>query len=361
MQHPSQILQGFRDRTKWPVMNQILKKAGLHPSRGWENSIERFQDWEESSPEIAADASEKLINYFRDYIRFGQKSVRLYKVDPNIVLELKTALDSLDISESIFSSCYPLPLAENELEQCSEVPVYVDKVDAEKGTDYIFSSCRRFQERRVFDQDILNDQAMLGLGEVGDVVVFHTRKTQLYDVVCLRPDEGIIELRVDIALGMSVQDRGPAFRLLLRHLVTMTGECVDSQTISSRAVNFYPLLSQLYDEDGGTICSIGFATGSSYKHYESGRQGNRDVRADIFHSTGAAVDTVNPFALSKNWSRNHSTYVTHPEITLPGNSRIADSSNPVLSEVIITNVFDESDYRFLTEKIEQLIENLSFL
>ncbi|WP_281649150.1 hypothetical protein [Parendozoicomonas sp. Alg238-R29] len=162
MQHPSKILQSFRERAKWPVMSQILKKSGFSPARGWDNNIERFQEQEDTDREAAANASEQLVCDYKNYIRFGQKSIRLYQLEPQLVADIQQALDSLQIPESGYSTSYPLPLSEEDLEECSEAPVYVDRVLSSKGTDYIFSSCRKFQERRVFDQEILNDNALQG-------------------------------------------------------------------------------------------------------------------------------------------------------------------------------------------------------
>jgi hypothetical protein len=346
-----ELLNGLGYRVSWPTLQAIL--SGLEipiVGRGKNEVIQKLKPYLDEKENI--DKANLLLLYFHAQILVGEKAVKVFKVETDIVKSLISSFESIKPKKSIFKDKYPLPVSENDLKEVNSSQNLVEIKIIEKGLQLIFCSKRDYTERLDLDLNIIREEERKNFSSLSEIIGIKQYARQAYDVVTLRK-EGMIEIRIDNPLKMSSDDRRRTFLKILDSLNYQIKNISKFDSILSEPINFFSAVKNLYNSSEGRVCELMFETDGASTKREKMRRKDIDLRSEAYHKAGKdAVDHITPFRLGIRWSFTDSNSVeTEPELFLPGNIRNLGHGNQRLEEAIIERCSSLEDYDFVFNKL----------
>ncbi|PZO15351.1 MAG: hypothetical protein DCF25_13705 [Leptolyngbya foveolarum] len=348
------VLNSFRHRISWPTISAILKRCELPVSRGWDETIKKLIEYESKEKDVEASIKQ-LDDSYREYLLVGNKAVRAFNLDKGVSRQLIKAFSTHTPPETPFSANYPFPLKEEDLGEIDSSTKLVEVREVGKCWAIVFCTKRVFTERTSINPTDYNDEVKEALGGYDEVFGVKSYLRQLFDVVLLRPDTGISEVRLDVGSGISALDRSRYFSELIINFNNLALDIAGVKVPLKEPINFFPLIDSLYESHEGKVGEIAFTTDEGSIKFEKMRKTDADLREETYHKAGRkAVDHINLYRVALLWKykfQNLEDVETAPELLLPGKSFFLNQEFPLLEEVIISKCSGLEDYEFVFEKI----------
>jgi hypothetical protein len=346
-----ELLNGLKCRVSWPTLNAIL--LGLEIpiiGRGKNEVIKNLAPYLNEKENI--DKANLLLIYFYAQILVGEKAVKIFKVETDIVKSLINSFESIEPQKSIFKDKYPFPVSQKELKDVNSSQNLVEIKTIEKGLQLVFCSKRDYTERLGLDLNIIREEERKNLADLSEIIGIKKYARQAYDIVTLR-ERGMIEVRIDNPLKMSSDDRYRAFLKTSDSLNYQIKNISKFDSVLNEPINFFSAIKNLYNSSEGRVCELWFETDGASIKREKMRKRHIDLRSEAYHKAGKdAVDHITPCRLGIRWNFIDSNSVeTEPELLLPGNTRDLGSSNQRLEEAIIERCSSLEDYDFVFDKL----------
>jgi hypothetical protein len=349
-----QLLDSSRNRIPWSTMRAIFKMCNLPMGRGWEDTIKKLTD-ENNVRDEFEDSFAQLKEYYCNHLLIGEKAIKLFEVNRRQIDRLIDSLVSHEIEKTVFHETYPFPLGDESLREIDSSTKLVDIRNSDCSLAVVFCTKRFFTERTEIDTTSFSEEAKKDLDGYDELVGIKRYTRQFFDAVVLWKDKELIEVRVDIANGIIHQEINRAFVQTIHQFNDLSRQSSGIESIlkENGNVNFFPLISRLYESGEGKVGELAFTTDEGSSKFEKMRRGGVDLRNEIYHKAGSqAVDHITPYRLAILWKFLISEDLeTHPELFLPGQARVLSNLNPILNEVFVRKCSGLEDYKFVFEKI----------
>ncbi|MGD1944064.1 MAG: hypothetical protein ACFB0G_22440 [Leptolyngbyaceae cyanobacterium] len=193
----AKLLSNFQKRNiQWQTMRIILQLCGLSPSRGWEETTLKLEKEISQNSSDYIENLKKLEICYGNYLLTGQKAVKIFRMDSSELSSLCGILKSHELPTTIYDETYPFPLNKHRLKEVNSAPELVEIREINESLALVFCTKRNVSET------IKIDPAELGIERNSyDEIIGKRRYTdQFFDVVFLRPNSGLVEIRVDTRL-----------------------------------------------------------------------------------------------------------------------------------------------------------------
>lgn len=351
------ILLSCRARIPWVTMRNILHAKNLPVGQGWEASIQKLISYQQEGEEQARHINSLEDSYF-EHLLTGERSLRLYKLNDEHLDSLERALKKIDIKGSIYHESYPYPLTESRLRDADSSTHLIQILDLDECSVFVFCTKRFITERQELSLDSFRQETKDDLKAYDEIIAVKHKMRQLFDVVVLRKNDGIAEVRIDLNGGCSADDQDIAFNGIVKTFNKMVHELTDADSFLHGRTNLFPLVNKLYESDEGRVCELGFTTDEASIKHEKMRRREFDLREETYHRAGKdAVRNITPYRLGICWTVPITeTIESKPELLLPGSFRTLNMMPQFLGEAMIEKCCGFDDYNFVVNK---MIEYLS--
>jgi hypothetical protein len=348
----AQLLDSVRKRVPWSTMRTIFKMCDLPVGRGWEDTVKKLTDAGVGKDDFT-DNFDLLKELYCNHLIIGEKSLKLFRSDRSRIDNLIGKLRHHKVKTTIFHDTYPFLLSTESLVKTDSTPKLVEIREAADNMAVVFCTKRFFTERTEIDPEGLSAEAREALNDYDELVGIKRYTRQFFDVVVLRKDKELIEIRLDIMGGMPSQERSRAFIQIIKKFNSLANKTLGIETLLGDSTNFFPLIDCLYESSEGKVGELAFTTDEGSIKFEKMRRGEVDLRDETYHRAGRkAVDHITPYRLAVLWKFLISEGLeTQPELLLPGKSRTLSELTQKLDEVIIKKCSGLDDYSFVFEKI----------
>jgi hypothetical protein len=349
------LLENLRKRVPWTVMREMLQQCELRVSRGWDKTIQHLVTESNKKNDLVSNF-ERLRALYCNHLLVGEKAVKFFQVEKQKITDLVLLFQTYQPEETPFHRIYPFALPEEQLEEINDSsPKLVEIKDSEHNLVLVFCANRLFTKRIEIDPERLTEENKKG--SYAGVFATERFSRQIFDIIVLWKDTGLVEVRVDNIEEITSQERANSFIQVITKFNSLMKELLKDGTFLQEPVNFFPLIKNLYDDfNEGKVCELGFTTdGGSIKH-ERMRRGGLDLRTEAYHKAGReAVDHITPYRLAIVWKflSDSSGMQSQPELLLPGNAKDLNRTKQNLDEVIINKCTGLEDYYFLFEKLSK--------
>jgi hypothetical protein len=352
------LLDGLRQRVPWPTMKVLCKICDLPISKGWDNTMSKLVKLSQENDDFSG-AFDNLKSHYCDHLLAGEKSVKIYVVDTKIAHRAVEFFSSYTPRESIFQQAYPLPLVSEKLSQAGYGSVLVEVTNRESFIALVFCTKRSYTERVTIEGKKILEQLPENLRNLDKIYGIKKYDKQFFDVVVFWKGTGLVELRVDTAMGaISQEERAAAFIQVSKAFNEMVERELGVPIILNQSQNLFPLIDKIYCSNEGRVCELNFTTqGGSIKH-ERMRRSEDDLRFETYHKAGRAAEpNILVYRLGVIWDYKISEDSVHQvELFFPGTISILSSSVQTLDEVFIAKCYGLQDYQFLLKKITTYLE-----
>jgi hypothetical protein len=353
----NQLLESSHKRVPWQIMLTILKRCDLPSGHGWKNTKEKLTNLSNTDFSVNTPKFNKLKDLYCDYLLTGSKSVKLFKVDNERISKIIDLFSYYKIEDNIFHETYPFILEDESLLNVDSHPKLVDIKDSKSSLVIVFCTKRSFTERGEIDINQLDSpEAKQELMLYDEIYGVRKYDRQFLDAIVLWKNRGLLEIRIDIGNGMSVDERKRAFIQIEKNFKSFVESNIGINDLLNEKVNLFPLISRLYQSSEGKVGELAFTTEEGSTKREKMRRGSMDLRAETYHTAGmkAVVNQITPFRLAIIWQ--FPDLNTQPELFLPATVQSLSSITQELHEVIIRKCGGLEDYNFVFEKIITFLE-----
>ena len=333
----------LRQRVTWPEMRSILKSNQLPTALGWDKTSEKIKEHltSDSDKNLAANV---LFQAYKETLLYGTKVVWLFSLDKDLMAQLFDKLKQISVAANPYLTKYPEPLPLLALQQQSVHPMLVDSQAYSKRHDLVFCSKRHYSVREEIDVAKLGSAQQTAFGGFESLIGLRNELRQGFDVLSLHRDSGLIELRVDLILGVTWEDNLMFLEQLRAELFKVARTLLHPLPFEPEKANFFPLLQKLYDDTDGRVVEIGHDTGGTGGIIrEKMRRRSLDVRDEDFHKAGSLATNIELFEIAKVWSL--ATREGEFEVHVPGSVRLLSELAPNISEVIVKGCISKEHYK----------------
>ena len=343
-------------------MKVILNICGISPGHGVDKTIQKLLD--EHNKIENTENYDKLKDLYSDYLLVGQKAVKLFSVETEIIEKLIILFQSYQVEKNVFLESYPFLLKEEKLKETDLLPKLVHIKDTDDNLSLVFCTRRSFTERTPINTEKLSNEFRSELNKVlnnyDEIFAIKHCIRQFFNVVVIWKKKKFIEIRVDIANGISSQERGTAFVETVEQFNCLVKERIGVDTLLKECINFFPLIDNLYKSNSeGKVCEITFTTDEGSIKSAKMRRRDVDIRNEMYHQAGiAAVHHITLYRLAISWSYKITEKITsHIELFLPGKLISLSATEQILEEVIIEKCSVIEEYNFIFDRIITYLNN----
>ncbi|SCY35774.1 hypothetical protein [Pseudomonas sp. NFACC37-1] len=331
-------------------VRNALKNHDLPVSTGWQQTVAKIiPELKKKDTKDACAASLVLIH--NEMTLYCDKVVKIYEVDAGLINLLIGAMSKGFVDKgSVYTKGFPFPLALDELLKAPLDIICAAQWDEKDRSNFMMCSKQYITEREELPGDSLDDDATKDFGVFDELIGIRRRPIQLYDVVSLLPDEGLIEIRLDGVKKFNADDISRRMRRIEQLVSQFAAKNIGTPDILGTKLNFYPAIKKLYDTNDGVVGELGHVTDAAGIYREKMRHKSRDVRLDPYHHGGTvAVVDLNAYSISKHWPSPAGN--GEPEISIPAHFSIASDKNPVIDILHVLNCTSQEDYDFVLDKV----------
>lgn len=287
----------LRNRCQWPLIREALKREGLPPGTGWDDLVENSEK---------SDSADKLRNFIRkffwEHLLFGTRYVQLYNLDTDLSKTLLAELKETVVPVSIFSTPYPLPLAEASLATAQAKPTLVEIryfPNGDMALVYCSSQCH--DERQNYEYKQLSSVIQGIYAGIDRLVTFRKTYFQAYDVVILRLSLD----RIEIAVDQPEKGSGDLDERALNLFEAVVNNIPMLASVhQSGAINIFHAISNIFNATReGVVQRLSFRTLTGSKKTETMVKPTDDLRNEEFHHGGMAAvgHQIRPYELTVKW------------------------------------------------------------
>lgn len=339
-------------------MRPILTACEIPISTGWEGTIKTIEEDIEKGIDYSLQTKE-LQNILSEQILVGNKAVKIFHVEEKTIDLLCRELKKYKIESSEYSNNYPLLLPQEKVEELNSSLKIVDVVNAKDELSVVFCTTRVLSRRieiskAVNSEDILTDYRKITGRE--------SYRQQFFDVVCLRPSQKVVEIRIDLSENMQANHREVAFSKLESTFNRLCNDLLEREgEVLSRTLNIFPVIKSLYESSEGVISDLRLKTDDGSIKHEKLSRGSKDLRDEEYHKAGinklrAEGIGFRFYNMTVRWFFERSGKMkTYVELLLPSSSFELSSLNPELKEFIVDRCISPAEYNSILNKIFSLI------
>ncbi len=328
------LIASMRSRMPLTVGRAILKSSGIAVGQGWENTVEKFRSLEDSQGGVPVGAQSDAQSLYEQHLRCGEKSVRLYEIDPHEIDQLREAISAASVPSSEFKEIYPFLMDQSDLETVDDLEPHLVNIsfDADE-TVLEFSSKRMIEIREKLSSSDLSEDARAEFGDVDEIITVRRGYRHMVDAISIPRSGNVVLARVDSPKDMPTEYSSVAHSKLAVTVNNTLG--VEALT---EGMNIFGAIDKIYkDPSEGTVVEMAFTTRTASIKHEKMRKKNLDLRTEIYHEAGSAAvaGKIDPFRISVRWKSNIGGLSTPIEASLNSTVRQLHSASPVLTEVIV--------------------------
>lgn len=346
---------GLLDReVSFSLFRTSLHQNELAASQGWEKTIDKLTE-SLAVQKTSAAYADGLKTIYLDLTLYGNKLVKVFKTDADLVQLIELMRVGFVDTASVFKKRYPLPLEQDDLVAAplqAQCPGFHPDSD---GVSFIICSKQYIVERAELPIESLNDDVIDEYGGFDEVYGIRKRAIQLFDVISLKPEKGIIEIRMDGLGQQRTEDIEKRLLVVAQNFTQFASEKAGLNNILAEPINFFPCIKELYDCADGRIGELGHSTESAAIHRGKTRGKREDIRTDKYHAGGVdSITELNAHMLTKRWDSPTKHGVV--EVEIPGTLSLLSSLQPAIDTVHILSCASEDDYNFVMAKLFEALE-----
>ena len=348
----TQLLDAIYARNMFSLFAVAFRQQGLDVvGRGWANTRTKIEELY-SDPKHKSDLVHQLHRIYIENILYSNKAVMLWSIDRSHARNLVNLLDTF-VEKSKYSNTYPYPLAADVLLSGIPlgVPTAVHGDEAQK--TLVYASWRsRMEEESVSENDIPSNYRDAGYTEM---VVKKKSVYQVFDSITIRPDRGLVELRIDSAKTLSEKEVYNYRLALINRFNESFRKVSGVNQLLTAAINLVPALVPLYNGRDWVVSQIEHVNEGGYNNSNRGRRRSDDVRKDHYHKNGeAAVTNLQLWNVNAVFRSQGRTAA--PQLILEGHSSMLNSLTPFMDLARINDCSSKDDYEHV---FSALLECLS--
>lgn len=340
----SQLLDAIHKRNTFVPFCNAFRQIDLDViGRGWASTRSKIEDLL-SNHESSEATKKALAQVYLDNLLYTHKAVMLWSIKREVARELVAKLDEFVDPGSPYFATYPLPLPEDKLKQPIALGVPTAVHHLNDSHTIVFASKRSIAE----EVRIPLENVPLEYQDAGFTEVVGKRYSifPVFDSITVTPDRGLVEMRIDLAKGMSEKDI-LKYRDGIRHRFnSLAREIVGVQNLLGDGLNLVEALIPLYLGKNWTVQRIGHVNEGGYINSNRGRHRIDDVRVDAYHKNGeAAVDHLELWCLNAVF-KSRGGYGA-PILILEGHSSMLSKLHPYMDIARILDCSSEEDYKLV--------------
>lgn len=333
-------------RMPWNVGSLTLYSLGLPRGRGWEKTLEAYDNPSKRVMQSQHAVEEALV----EHLLVGEKMVRIYNCGTNDLVVLRRKLATLTPPNSPAGNVFPELLEDNALSEADDQPCLIFVHVMPGGVAALYSSVRTKPERQELSLDLLDRLEGSTEPDVESVYAVVSVPYQAFDVVYVPHNGSCIEVRMDFPDGT------PQELISQSILKVESAFSADVElNIFADSLNLFPLIDSMYqDESEGVVVELHFNTSAGSTHTGKTRRTFANLRTDPYHNAGVqGLDApIEPYSLTIRWplpvdDRRNST----PELALYGNASERSKANPQLKSMVIRRCSGLSDFEHIRGRI----------
>lgn len=277
-------------------MREALKSEKLPVGQGWKDVTANSSENTPQGVKLRAYVQK----YFTESIITGDRYVQLYEVSGMLTSAILRKLENVVVSESAFSSSYPLPLDQELLSTAPSEPVLCEVRPHDNGdVSLILCSARSHDDSMSYTYSQLPQHVQNTYRQIDKLVTYRKVYYQAYDVVTIRTNLERIEICVDQpakagAVGLET--------LPLRMLSACALSVSDFTGMGAiPPANLFPAIAGMYAATKeGKVTALSFRTLTGSIKKERMTADTVDLREEKFHHAGmnALGQKISPYELA---------------------------------------------------------------
>lgn len=290
------LVDALQQRTSWPMMRDALKREKFPVGLGWKELLGHAA---ENTPQ-GQKMRTFLQTYFAESTITGDRFIQLYEVEEQVISSIVGKLTNVTAPNSVFSDCYPLPLAKKLLPGAPEEPILCEvRSHASGDVSLVFCSVRSFDDRLSYQYAELPKQVQDTYREIDKLITIRKDYYQAYDVINIRKDLHRLEICIDQPGKSGSGDLDTLPLKVLTACALHISDLVGFGAIPPE--NLFPAISAMYaSKNEGTVKSLSFRTMTGSIKKERMTSQSVDLRDEKFHHAGmnAVGQKIDPYEIS---------------------------------------------------------------
>jgi hypothetical protein len=332
--HVEALVDALQKRTSWKAMRETLKREQLPIGQGWKDLTTHAI----GNSSEAGKLQKFIESYFADSILAGERYIQLYQLSKEEILQLLDESAVTSISDTDFSSTYPLPLDQKALAGASSEPKLCEVRTTEGGdVSFVFCSARYHDDRLSYDYKDLPQHVKDTYKQIDKLVTYQKIFYQAYDVVTIRKT---LE-RIEVSIDQPSKSSNSSLETLPLAVLSTCALHVQSLTgIGARAPEnlFSAIAGMYYQSKEGTVKALSFRTLTGSIKKERMTTSTDDLRDEKFHHAGmnAVGQKISPYELTLDL--NFKSPEGHATLSLSALIRELSSATPTLHGCYVSSV-----------------------
>lgn len=362
------LLRLLSTRVSWTAGHRVVTAAGLHPSRGWSDTVTAFKGHNFKEEQLATAAA-VLESAFVTHTYVGNKQVLWYDMGQwnpeqrSQILEWGRSANIASISEALGldEAWTPtrVPYTQDGLSRRGPTPKLVEVSRIDERIYFLYFCVRTYAIRETINLEDIEEEKRSGvLGEYQELIGIKRRHVPCFDCCVLDLAAERLEMRVDFVPEQRSEEQGMAPALLLQQMNRAFMSQLRMTPAGHGLINFFPAVNRIYtDETAGRVFLLNFvATGEDTSSKNSGRpirKRGQDLRKDKFHIGGKGnVHAILPYAIGTRWD-SPELGAEPLQIEILGHSKYVYLANATVNVANFTGCMTSRDYDFLVGELSR--------
>lgn len=330
------------------LLRHLLSEYEIPVAQGWTSLLAKHA----SDPQSAAEREAWVTavhQIYCDQIFYGDKAAAVLAVeDPLHRAVIADAFASLVDGTSVFAHRFPLPIDEDDLKNASSIPL-ATQFDTLPGPilRVVFCAKRYVKSREELNLQDFDDDVRGALAGYEELVGIRAGYVQCFDVVRFDPQNGKLEIQVDASMPLTGDEISRSLRHYEVILRSWASQLLTGHDPLGQAVNFLPVVTDLYNAPDGCVVSLGHSTASASIKDERMRRRSTDLREEPFHLGGlAGVNNLTSlYSISKTWDGTYP--FARPGVYVPGHFSCVGNLASRVEHVLVSGCACKNDFRLV--------------
>lgn len=327
---------------------QLGNRLGI-TGLGLEPFIAKVESEVKANPALETE----IDTFCNSLILGGSHCIRVFPISESMEQKVET-LFSQNVIENEFSSTYPLPLENTELEAAPMSVTLVEKRELESdGVSLpvnVYCNKAYFTSTEKLEPSFLNEDGKELLDEGAEITCKKRHTVQCYNFIFYDKIEKQLVLGADVS-QLPRTEVGKVFASLVHHIAPFL------RIQLKYAENYFSAVQSLYTRDDGYVTSIGFLTPDGNTSGMRVKKAESCLKGDSYHKGGEdAAKVLTKFKLSKAWKvKTTEDSFNLISVILPGNKFMLDNPKKKLDELCTQNCLSLGEIIFLLNKVREAV------
>lgn len=316
-----------------------------------------------SGDDHSKEQIERLFDYYKDHILYGDKIVQFYQdIDISFLKQLQDKLKNYKIPDNFMSRLWPNTLSSDMLfiHRKDDVPRLANISSEADRTHLIFSSVRTVNVQALFSPTIFGENRPDFINEYDEFIGIKPIPRQCFDVITIY-NSGEIEIKVDYFKGdnklIGTKTYNDAKNSLLDSLNDIVSIVMPEPIPWPAPTNFYNALHNLVENDHSIIIAkIGQSDNQACNASFSRRKRSSDVRdATVFQAGNDGLRNKGDSPKTHGIRARHHMQLGDteyfPELIIESTPTIHQEQTPLVCNAIIAYNTGRKDFLELRSKL----------